>query len=66
MSIINEIHELNVNAENSVQVSEKATQLELLIFYWAFIRIALKIVKVFTGAKADAKIDEIIKWGDSL
>ena len=32
--------------------------------YWKIIRLALKLVKIFTGAKADKKIDEIIAWGD--
>lgn len=32
--------------------------------YWKVIRLVLKLVKVFTGPKADAKIDEIMAWGD--
>lgn len=32
--------------------------------YWKIIKLVLKLVKVFTGPKADAKIDEVISWGD--
>jgi hypothetical protein len=32
--------------------------------YWKIIRLVLKLVKVFTGPKADAKIDEVMAWGD--
>lgn len=34
--------------------------------YWGIIKLVLKFVKIFTGAKADAKIDEIIDWGNSI
>ena len=33
--------------------------------YWKVIRLVLQLVKVFTGKKADAKIDEIIEWGNA-
>lgn len=32
--------------------------------YWKIIRLVLKLVKVFTGPKADARIDAIMAWGD--
>lgn len=35
-----------------------------LVGYWGIIKLALKFVKLFTGPKADKKIDEIIAWGD--
>jgi|GEM_PF-4121291 len=34
--------------------------------YWGIIKLILNFVKIFTGAKADEKIDEIIAWGDSI
>lgn len=34
--------------------------------YWPLIKVALTLVMLFTGKKADAKIREIIKWGDGL
>ena len=32
--------------------------------YWKIIKLVLQLVKVFTGPKADKKIDEIIAWGN--
>jgi hypothetical protein len=34
--------------------------------YWGIISLILTFVKVFTGKKADAKIDEILSWGNGL
>ncbi len=33
--------------------------------YWPFIKMALKLAKIFTGKNGDDKIDQIIAWGDS-
>lgn len=56
--------------ENLAEQNEKETQnippVAQLIKFWPFIRAALTLVKVFTGAKADQKINEIIMWGDML
>lgn len=46
---------------------DREKQLHFLINladYWKIIKLVLKLVKVFTGPKADAKIDEVIAWGD--
>ena len=32
--------------------------------YWKIIRLLAKLAKVFTGPKTDARIDQIIAWGD--
>jgi len=37
-----------------------------LLDYWPLIKLALQFVKIFTGKKADAKINQVIKWGDSV
>lgn len=33
---------------------------------WGLIKIVLTLVKVFTGSRADAKIDSVIEWGDGV
>jgi hypothetical protein len=33
--------------------------------YWPFIKMALKLAKIFTGTKGDQKIDQVIEWGNS-
>ena len=46
--------------------SASAIPLLQLCDYWSILRTVLNIVKIFTNAKADAKIDEIISWGDTI
>jgi hypothetical protein len=33
---------------------------------WPLLRFVLAFVKIFTGSKADAKIDQILEWGDGV
>lgn len=40
------------------------TPLQQLGVWWGIVVAVLSFVKLFTGEKADAKIDEIIKWGE--
>jgi len=54
------IEKLNLTDE---QLKEKLIDLGS---YWSIIKLVLKFVKIFTGVKADAKIDEITDWGDSI
>ena len=39
--------------------------LQQLGVWWGIVVAVLSFVKLFTGEKADAKIDEIIKWGEA-
>lgn len=48
---------------HEINSAEAPTQEELKT-YWNFIRMVLRFTKIFTGAKADALIDNIIAWGD--
>lgn len=43
---------------------EQLPPMEKLKFYWGAIVLVLTIIKVFTGKKADQRINEIIEWGD--
>lgn len=33
---------------------------------WPLLKFILQFVKIFTGSKADAKIDSVIEWGDGV
>lgn len=68
MKVFDNIREINLVAEHATGEIDKEVQLpvEQFIVYWKLIRAALRLAKIFTGEKADAKIDEIITWGDNL
>lgn len=68
MKAFDNIREINLVAENATGEIDKEVQLpiEQFMVYWKLIRAALRLAKIFTGQKADEKIDEIIKWGDNL
>lgn len=55
-----------VAAAGNVNLAGSAIPLLQLCDYWSILRTVLNIVKIFTNAKADAKIDEIISWGDTI
>lgn len=69
---LEEISSQEVTHVNHVKLAElKAKNAEglnnfllSLAAYWGVIKLALKFVKLFTGPKADAKIDQVIAWGD--
>lgn len=63
--------ESKISAKSKVVLKLKkmdAAQMESFFMsladYWKVIKLVLKLVKVFTGPKADARIDEIMAWGD--
>lgn len=66
---------IDLSANEELKFTQKVDELknsnELAFFlmelaeYWKLIRLALKFVKLFTGPKADAKIDKVIEWGDN-
>lgn len=57
--------QVNIEKINALKQSDGLHAFLLsLAGYWGVIRLALQFVKLFTGKKADAKIDEVIKWGD--
>ena len=53
-------------AENVESPPANADNLTKLCAYWKFIRLALSLIMIFTGKKADKKIQEIIDWGDTV
>lgn len=55
-----------VAAAGNVNLAGSAIPLLQLCDYWSILRTVLNIVKIVTNAKADAKIDEIISWGDTI
>lgn len=38
--------------------------MQQLALFWGVISVVLHFVKIFTGAKADEKIDAILEWGN--
>lgn len=51
---------------NKVEIPEDFNTLDKLAqlaIFWGVIVVVLKFVKIFTGTKADEKIDMIIEWG---
>lgn len=40
--------------------------MDALCQFWPVISIALNFVKIFTGSKADEKIDQVLEWGHTL
>ena len=51
---------------NQIEIPEDFKTLDTLTqlaLFWGVIRTVLKFVKIFTGAKADEKIDLILDWG---
>lgn len=66
MKVQEHIQDLENLAENHTESPEAAPPITQLIQFWPIIRSALTLVKIFTGPKADAKINIIINWGDML
>jgi hypothetical protein len=56
----------NLAEQHDQHTVAKLPPISQLVMYWPFIRAALKLLKVFTGPKADKRIDDIILWGDLL
>jgi|GEM_PF-6581103 len=53
--------ELNkIEIPENYNAMEKLAQLAL---FWPAVVMILKFIKIFTGSKADEKIDMIIEWG---
>lgn len=40
--------------------------MEAFCSVWKLLRFVLDFVKIFTGSKADAKIDQVLEWGDGV
>jgi len=57
------VTEMESMAEREIPVKDLVS---IITLSWPLIRLALKLSKVFTGPKADAKIDQIIKDVDEL
>jgi hypothetical protein len=64
------IHEhLKAVEEAPIPSAEQIGALSLVLqicTYWSLIKPILKLIKLFTGAEADAKIDQCIAWGDNI
>lgn len=54
-----------INSLKSADAAGLHNFLLSLAAYWSIIKLALKFVKLFTGPKADIKIDQVIEWGDT-
>lgn len=50
-----------VDIPENFRTLDKLTQLAL---FWGVITVVLRFVKIFTGPKADEKIDMILEWGE--
>lgn len=66
MKITEAITGLNNEAELIVLPPHDESDIAKVMAYWGLIRIALQLVMIFTGAKADKRIKEIIAIGDGL
>lgn len=47
------------------QEIDQMNSLQKLSLFWGVIATILKFVKIFTGKKADEKIDMILEWGNT-
>lgn len=64
MGLMKKIHE--IEEMEIPQNVHGMPPLAALAALWPIISTILTLVKVFTGKKADEKIDEVLKWGSGI